>query len=190
MTGRRQLLMNLFKGFGLTAIGGAMWGGHVHRAKASPLILRPPGALAEKHFLAKCTKCGICVEDCPYESLILAKPGDKRPVGTPYFIPRQRPCYMCKDIPCTTGCPTGALERLQVSDRDEKGETRLNINRARIGIAVIDRETCIAYWGMQCDVCYRSCPLIDEAIKVEFTRNERTGKHAFLAPVQERKVSD
>jgi len=48
---------------------------------------------------------------------------------------------------------------------------------------VIDRETCIAYAGIQCDACYRTCPLIDKAITVEYTRIERTGKHAMLAPV-------
>ncbi|MDA8214685.1 MAG: 4Fe-4S dicluster domain-containing protein, partial [Nitrospiraceae bacterium] len=58
-----------------------------------------------------------------------------------------------------------------------------NINLAKIGMAVIDRENCIAYWGIQCDACYRVCPLIDKAITVEYTRNERTGKHAILAPV-------
>jgi ferredoxin-type protein NapG len=183
MIERRCVLINTLRGFGLAAVGGALWGGFVHRAKAAPLILRPPGALPEKEFLAKCIKCGICVEDCPFDTLILAKPGDQRPIGTPYFIPRKKPCYMCRDIPCNQGCPTGALDTSLVSERDQEGTVRLDINRAKMGLAVIDRETCIAYWGMQCDVCYRACPLIDKAIEVEFTRNERTGKHAYLAPV-------
>jgi ferredoxin-type protein NapG len=57
------------------------------------------------------------------------------------------------------------------------------VNKAKIGLAVIDRETCIAYWGIQCDACYRSCPVIDKAITVEHLRNDRTGKHAILGPV-------
>ncbi len=182
MIERRKLLIHTLRGFGLAAVGGAVWGGFVHRAKSAPLILRPPGALPEQKFLAKCIKCGICVEDCPYNTLLLAKPGDQQPIGTPYFIPRMTPCYMCGDIPCIQGCPTGALDISLVSERNKKGTARLDINRARMGLAVIDRETCIAYWGMQCDVCYRACPLIDEAITVDFTRNDRTGKHAFLAP--------
>lgn len=183
MPERRRFLQNAMKGLGLTAIGGAVWNGYIHRSRAAPLILRPPGALPEKEFLAKCIKCGLCVDACPYDSLILGSPGDQRPVGTPYFIPREKACYMCRDIPCVPVCPTGALDRSLVSDVDENGNERLNIDLARMGLAVIDRETCIAYWGIQCDVCYRVCPLIDEAITVKFTRNERTGKHAYLAPV-------
>jgi ferredoxin-type protein NapG len=96
---------------------------------------------------------------------------------------RENPCRMCRDIPCTVACPTGALDRSLVSSHTEGAVQALDINRARIGIAVIDRETCIAYWGIQCDACYRVCPLIDRAITVERTVNERTGKHAILAPV-------
>jgi ferredoxin-type protein NapG len=70
-----------------------------------------------------------------------------------------------------------------VSGPDEQGREQLNINKARIGLAVIDRETCIAYWGIQCDACYRACPVIDKALTVEYLRNERTGMHAMLAPV-------
>jgi ferredoxin-type protein NapG len=166
MPERRKFLSNTLKGLGLTSVGGFIWSGYIDGAKASPLILRPPGAIPEKDFLAKCIKCGICVKDCPYDALVLAEPGDKKPVGTPYFIPRKKPCYMCSDIPCVPVCPTGALDKSLVSDRDESGKERLNIDLAKMGLAVIDRETCIAYWGMQCDVCYRACPLIDKALTV------------------------
>jgi ferredoxin-type protein NapG len=90
---------------------------------------------------------------------------------------------MCRDIPCAVACPTGALDLSLVTDQDGQGRERLNINRANIGLAVIDRETCIAYWGIQCDACYRVCPVIDKALTVERTVNDRTGKHAILAPV-------
>ena len=156
---------------------------HRRQTKTTLLILRPPGALPEEHFLAKCTKCGLCAEACPYDALIMAAPGDERPLGTPYFISREKPCRMCRDMPCTCVCPTGALDRSLVSEQDEKGNMRLNVNRASMGLAVIDRETCIAYWGIQCDACYRACPLIDKAIAVDYARNERTGKHAFMAPL-------
>ena len=146
------------------------------------MVLRPPGAVPEPAFLAACTKCGLCVAACPYKALILASPGDGRPVGTPYFVMRERPCRMCRDIPCTAACPTGALDEGLVSDAGT-GPAALNINKARIGLAVIDRETCIAYWGIQCDACYRACPVIDKAITVDPVRNDRTGKHAILAPV-------
>jgi ferredoxin-type protein NapG len=90
---------------------------------------------------------------------------------------------MCPDIPCVPACPTGALDEGLVSEAAPEEGRVMNVNLSRMGLAAIDRETCIAYWGMQCDVCYRACPLIDKALKVEYTRNERTGKHAVLTPL-------
>jgi ferredoxin-type protein NapG len=180
---RREFLLKTIKGLGLATAGGLVWSGFVEEGRSAPLILRPPGALPEKQFLATCTKCGMCVLACPYDALVLATPGDDKPIGTPYFIPRTSPCYMCKDIPCVPACPTGSLDASLVSEKNANGEVSLNINLAQMGLAVIDRETCIAYSGIQCDVCYRACPLIDSAITVDLIRNERTGKHAMRAPV-------
>jgi ferredoxin-type protein NapG len=183
MPERRDFILNTIKGLGLAATGGLAWSGFIEEGKASPLILRPPGALPEKEFIASCIKCGMCVEACPYDALALAEPGDSKPIGTPYFTPRTNPCYMCKDIPCVPACPTGSLDKSLVSSKGENGELKLNINLAKMGLAVIDRETCIAYAGIQCDACYRACPRIDEAITVDYSRNVRTGKHAMLTPV-------
>jgi len=182
MTDRREFLLGLAKGAGAAVVGGLVWVGYLDGKKASATVLRPPGAVEEERFLAACTKCGLCVAACPYQALVLARPGDGRPVGTPYFVMRERPCRMCREIPCTAICPTGALDTTLVSD-GEAGKKALNINKARIGLAVIDRETCIAYWGIQCDACYRACPVIDKAITVDPARNDRTGKHAILGPV-------
>jgi ferredoxin-type protein NapG len=179
---RREFLIKAGRGIGIAAAGGLVWAGFLEGKKAYPTVLRPPGAVDEARFLAACTKCGLCVAACPYQALILAAPGDGRPVGTPYFVMRDHPCRMCRDIPCAAQCPTGALETGLVSD-GEAGQTVLNINKARIGLAVIDRETCIAYWGIQCDACYRACPVIDKAVTVDPVRNDRTGKHAILGPV-------
>jgi ferredoxin-type protein NapG len=183
MPERREFLLKAARNLGLAATGGLVWSGLIMEGTSAPFVLRPPGALPEKQFLATCIKCGMCVEACPYDALELAKPEDDKPVGTPYFIPRTNPCYMCRDIPCVPACPTESLDRNLVSEEDENGELRLNINLAKMGLAVVDRETCIAYSGIQCDACYRACPRIDKAITVEYTRNARTGKHAILAPV-------
>ncbi|MBQ5460088.1 MAG: 4Fe-4S dicluster domain-containing protein, partial [Rhodocyclaceae bacterium] len=73
------------------------------------IALRPPGALPEADFLAACVRCGLCVRDCPYDTLKLAEVGDGVPLGTPFFNARAIPCEMCEDIPCVPACPTGAL---------------------------------------------------------------------------------
>lgn len=176
--GRREFILSISRSMGLAALGGLVWSAYVHEAKSTPLILRPPGALEESEFIKSCIKCGMCVLACPFETLKLAKPGENKPVGTPYFIARDIPCYMCPEIPCVPVCPTGALDKQSVSSGGV-----LDINKAKMGVAVVDTLNCIAFWGIQCDACYRACPLLGEAITVEYSKNERTGKHAFLKPV-------
>lgn len=176
---RRRFILSIARATGLAILGGLTWSAYVSEVKATELILRPPGALEEDDFLATCIKCGICVESCPFDTLKLAKPGDNKPLGTPYFQPRDIPCYMCPDIPCVPICPTGALDISLLKNEKED----LDINKANMGLAVIDDNSCIAFWGIQCDACYRACPLLGEAISIEYSKNERTGKHAFLKPI-------
>lgn len=190
---RRKFMATTLQSVGLTVLGGFLWSGYSDEAKASPLVLRPPGALPEEDFLKACIKCGLCSEACVNResnidketgkqrpgTLKMAKGGDHKLIGTPFFTPRDVPCYMCDDIPCVPVCPSGALNEASVTN--DKGE--LDINMAQMGLAVVHKESCIAYWGLQCDACYRACPLLDEAISLEYMKNERTGKHAFLLPV-------
>jgi len=179
---RRRFLLSIARGIGLSAMGALVWSAYVGEVKAAPLVLRPPGALDEAEFIKNCIKCGLCVEACPYDTLILARPGDNFPIGTPFFTPRSVPCYMCTDIPCVPVCPSGALNEPSVSSY-VKNKAVLDINKSRMGLAVVDESSCIAVWGIQCDACYRACPLLGEAITIETSKNERTGKHAFLKPV-------
>lgn len=175
---RRKFILTMARAAGLAALGGLVWSAYVDEVTASTLLLRPPGALAEEDFLKTCIKCGLCVEACPYDTLLLAKPGDNKPLGTPFFVPRDVPCYMCTDIPCVPVCPTGALNEASVTT-----DGKLDIKAADMGLAVIDAESCIAFWGIQCDACYRACPILGEAITIDYAKNERTGKHAFMRPV-------
>ncbi|MGB2551916.1 ferredoxin-type protein NapG [Campylobacter sp. RM15925] len=177
MKDRREVLKFGLKAISLVIAGGFTWSTQTN-LKAQTLILRPPGARDEKGFMASCIRCGLCVEACPFDTLSLAKLGDNISFGTPYFTPREVPCYMCTDIPCTVACPTDALDVKLVSTDD-----KLDINKSRMGIAVLDPYSCIAFAGIQCDACYRACPLIDKALVLEYKRNERTEKHAFLLPV-------
>ena len=79
---------------------------------------------------------------------------------------------MCEDIPCVVACPTGALDR-----------TLVDIGKAKMGLAVlIDQENCLNFLGLRCDVCYRVCPVIDQAITLERIHNPRSDRHAMLLP--------
>jgi ferredoxin-type protein NapG len=68
-------------------------------------------------------------------------------------------------------CPTGALDHGLEKIED-----------ARMGLAVIDIENCLSWQGLRCEVCYRECPVKDEAITIE--KNPRKiSKHAMFVPI-------
>jgi len=138
-----------------------------------PYAIRPPGALPEKRFQGACLRCGQCVRACPYKILHLARLGEEVPTGTPFFIARKDYCRMCEDMPCIRACPSGALS-----------QSLPEIYEARMGLAVlIDHENCLNYLGLRCDVCYRSCPLIDKALTLDVQVNRRSGVHTLFLPV-------
>jgi ferredoxin-type protein NapG len=159
---RRELLTGAFRPreAALATTAGLVWT-HAVSSPGTELTVRPPGAKQEKDFVATCIKCGQCVEACPFDTLALARASDDELIGTPYFEPRKVPCYMCEE--------------------PEKG---VAIEDARMGLAVLaDQESCLAFQGLRCEVCYRACPLMGRAIALEFRPQERTGKHAFFIPV-------
>lgn len=171
---RRRFMYDAARAACGVSVIGLLLGLNARDARARPpQAIRPPGALDEPAFLSACVRCGLCVRDCPYGILHLAQPQELAAHGTPYFTAREAPCEMCPDIPCVKACPTGALDH---------GLT--DIARARMGLAVLlDHENCLNHLGMRCDICYRVCPLIDEAITLERGTNARTGQHARFLPV-------
>jgi ferredoxin-type protein NapG len=169
---RREFLKRTLQRTALAATAGLPWSYLLlQQARAAPFALRPPGALVELEFNALCIKCGQCIHACPYDTLRLAAVGDAIPIGTPYYVARQTPCYLCLDIPCKRACPTGALDP-SLSD----------IARSRMGLAVIDTENCLSWQGLRCEICHRACPLINKAITVEH-HPRRLSKHALFVPV-------
>ncbi|MCB1722877.1 MAG: ferredoxin-type protein NapG [Gammaproteobacteria bacterium] len=171
---RRRFLTDTLRtavGVGLVAL---TLGVYQRQARALPATaIRPPGAGSEQDFQAACIRCGLCVRDCPYDTLKLAEVGDEVALGTPYFEARSVPCEMCDDIPCVKACPTGALD-----------PALTKIAEARMGLAVVvDHESCIAFQGLRCEVCFNVCPVRGNAITLNYQHNERSGKHALFIPV-------
>lgn len=170
---RRRFLTSIARSASAVGILGLGLGLYSRQSQSLPAnAIRPPGVKDELDFQAACIRCGLCVRDCPYDMLKLAKPGENIPLGTPWFEARVAPCEMCEDIPCVKACPTGALD----SDL-------VNIDDARMGLAVlIDQENCIAFRGLRCEVCYNVCPVRGKAITLSRSHNKRTGKHALIIP--------
>jgi ferredoxin-type protein NapG len=140
------------------AVGALGWRSASERRPVPEHALRPPGALPEREFLASCLRCGLCVDACPYPTLMLADEGGPAPVGTPYFVARRAPCEMCKDVPCVRVCPTGALS-----------PSLRRIADARMGVARLTGERrCYSFTGAAyCRSCYLACPLRDRAIRMQ-----------------------
>ncbi|ABE48824.1 ferredoxin-type protein NapG [Methylobacillus flagellatus] len=161
---RRLMFKQLTRRVGVAVVG-SIFGSALLRSRPAPAatVLRPPGALAEKDFQSACVRCGLCVEDCPFDILKLASWADPAPMGTPFFTARDEPCRMCQDIPCVRACPTGALNPLLT-----------DIRKADMGVAVlVDHETCLNYKGLNCSICVRVCPIRGEAISLKPIQNER-----------------
>ncbi len=122
-------------------------------------LIRPPGALPEKDFRAKCISCGVCGNVChamKYDAIATAGFNPISPFGngvlreiwnfgTPYVKKmRDFPCTLCME--CPKHCPTGALNKI-------------GKEKVRMGIALIDFSLCLGYNGDVCLSCSKACPL-------------------------------
>jgi ferredoxin len=106
-------------------------------------LVRPPGALHEPDFLARCVRCMRCVHVCQPLAL---RPGHwtdgLRNTGTPVMDVNK--CIMCME--CIRYCPTGALSRIPKAEVD-------------IGRVIVVKEVCLAWRGARrCDACVKACP--------------------------------
>jgi len=127
-----------------------------NRKRSNPLLIRPPGAVAEDEFVARCVKCGECMKVCLTNGLhpTLTEAGLEG-LWTPVLVPRLGYCeYNCNL--CSQVCPTGAIRKVSVEEK----------KKIKIGLAFIDRNRCIPYaFGKNCIVCEEHCPVEDKAIK-------------------------
>jgi polyferredoxin len=104
-------------------------------------LLRPPG-VSEEAFLAKCIRCGQCVEACATHALHPAQIGSRWDgLWTPALVGRHGYCdYECNR--CGQICPSGAIPNLSIEEK----------RKQVIGIAVVDNDLCI-----NCMVCREEC---------------------------------
>ncbi|MEE9390720.1 MAG: 4Fe-4S binding protein [Candidatus Aminicenantaceae bacterium] len=125
--------------------------------RASPKLIRPPGALPEEIFLKKCVKCGECMKVCPTNALqpALTEAGPEG-IWTPMLVAKIGYCeYYCSL--CSQVCPTGAIKELAVEEK----------TKVKIGLAWVNKNRCIPYvLGTPCIVCEEHCPTSPKAIKL------------------------
>lgn len=108
-------------------------------------LLRPPGALSEKGFIARCNRCQRCVQICPTNVIVPASLsyGIVR-MNTPTVTFKRSYCNSC--LKCSEVCPAGALKPVTKETLD-------------IGTAVIFPNDCVAWDWTGCTICVDECPL-------------------------------
>ncbi len=134
-----------------------------------PSVIRPPGALADPDFLARCLKCGQCMRICPTNIIHPAglesgleglwSPILNFRIGTSGC---QLNCIACSHI-----CPTAAIRPITLEEKLGRKEYA-QAGPIRLGTAFVDRGRCLP-WAMDrpCIVCQENCPVSPKAI---FTR--------------------
>ncbi|THB71743.1 MAG: 4Fe-4S binding protein [Desulfobulbaceae bacterium] len=123
--------------------------------KNEPLI-RPPGALAEKDFLARCVRCAECIKVCIGNGLQPAfMEAGIETIFTPKLAARTGYCEFNCTL-CGQVCPSGALEILTLAEK----------HTFKIGLARINKELCLPFnEHIPCIVCEEHCPTHDKAIR-------------------------
>ena len=152
---RRNSLWALAAGAAAAVVPGP---GRAALGNPSLRYLRPPGALAEDDFLARCINCGQCGEICPNRTIkYFGLDNGFSSIDTPYIIPREKACILC--MKCGDVCPTGAIQPV-------KRGLKTILDGVKMGQAVVDESLCLSFQGKTCGVCYRACPLPDIAITI------------------------
>jgi polyferredoxin len=147
-------------------------------AAPDPLLIRPPGALAEVEFLQRCVRCAECIQVCIGNGLqpVLLEAGIEG-IFSPHLVARTGYCEFNCTL-CGQVCPTGAIREL----------TRAEKHRTKIGNAWFDTDRCLPYArGIPCIVCEEHCPTPDKAIKFrtvvmvdDLTGQQQEIRHPFI----------
>lgn len=115
---------------------------------------RPPGAVAEEEFLARCSRCGACVGTCPTKLLkTIDDFSQPELLGTPVadFSPKTpEDRIFCDEscVRCAQVCPTGALKKFQPAEKKS----------VRLAKCEFDYSLCRRYYQMECSICLQTCP--------------------------------
>jgi ferredoxin len=107
-------------------------------------LIRPPGALEENAFLARCSRCLRCLDVCQPIAITPAHWTDgPKNLGTPILDTQK--CIRCME--CIRICPTGALNKIPKEE-------------VILGSITIVKEVCLAWLGKRrCEICFKSCPM-------------------------------
>jgi len=183
---RRKVLTGLAAGAVLVPLARSTPGFATERHER---LLRPPGALDEEYFLARCIRCGECMKVCPNNALhpAFAEAGIEG-LWTPVLVPRigycEASCVLCSQV-----CPTGAIWEITAKEKGWSVDVGRTDKPVRLGTAFYDRGRCLP-WAMatDCIVCEEWCPTSPKAIYlrpaelIDTAGNSKEVKQPYLDP--------
>jgi polyferredoxin/formate hydrogenlyase subunit 6/NADH:ubiquinone oxidoreductase subunit I len=149
---RRKFVAAGLAGFLLPTVKGV----EVLAKNPDPLLIRPPGALAESDFLRRCVRCAECIQVCLGNALqpALFQAGLDG-MFSPMLVARTGYCEFNCTL-CGQVCPTGAIRQLTMPEK----------HLLKIGHAWFDKDICLPFSkGISCMVCEEHCPTPDKAIR-------------------------
>ncbi len=183
---RRKVLTGVAAGVALVPLARSTPGFATERHER---LLRPPGALDEEYFLARCIRCGECMKVCPNNALHLSfSEAGIEGLWTPVLVPRigycETSCVLCSQV-----CPTGAIWAMSEKDKGWSGDVARTDKPVRLGTAFYDRGRCLP-WAMatDCIVCEEWCPTSPKAIylrpaeMIDAAGNSKEVKQPYLDP--------
>lgn len=182
---RRKVLTGLAAGAALVPVARSAPG---FAAERHERLVRPPGALDEDYFLARCIRCGECMKVCPNNALhpAMTEAGIEG-LWTPILVPRlgycETSCTLCSQV-----CPTGAIWEITAKEKGWSVDVT-DAKPIRLGTAFYDRGRCLP-WAMatDCIVCEEWCPTSPKAIYlrpaevIDGAGNVRQVKQPYLDP--------
>jgi len=137
-------------------------------AEKSDRRVRPPGALEESDFLARCVRCGECMKVCPNNALHPAySEAGLEGLWTPILVARIGYCEpSC--VLCSEACPTGAIWQITAKEKAWSVGVSPDAKPIHVGTAFYDRGRCLQ-WAMatECIVCEEWCPTSPKAIYLQ-----------------------
>jgi polyferredoxin len=154
---------------GATVIGLPLLGVNAARSRTKDrlTLLRPPGALPEEEFLARCVRCGECMRACPTRALQpVGLQGGIEGIWTPQLVARNGYCdYNCNR--CGRTCPSQAIQRLTLDEKHVQSLGKARFNRSRCipwrGYARF-QEGLTEWKDTNCGTCEEACPVPGKAI--------------------------
>jgi len=162
---RRQVFTGVAAGVALIPL---MRSTTAFAVEKDPRLMRPPGALDEPDFLARCIRCGECMKACPNNALQPSfSEAGLEGLWTPVLVPRvgycEPSCVLCSQV-----CPTGAIWEITPKEKAWAVGVDTESKPIRIGTAFYDHGRCLP-WAMatECIVCEEWCPTSPKAIYLQ-----------------------